>query len=139
MEKFGWFAGEWDYENAVPATRVSPAYVDIGSTRFLFRSKEGWIYSVAPDGKETPQITYDPFSKQWIYVLIKGSYGILRSSEGWKGNTISFSGFMTMLGINCDWRMTWTKQGDNEFGFINEERNEDGSWAYIDQWQFKRK
>jgi len=23
--------------------------------------------------------------------------------------------------------------------FINEERNEDGSWAYIDQWRFERK
>jgi len=32
---------------------------------------------------ETPNITFDPFSKQWMYVLIDGAYGILRSPEGW--------------------------------------------------------
>ena len=50
-----------------------------------------------------------------------------------------FSGLMTMIGINCEWRMTWTKISDNEFTFANEEQTADGSWAYIDEWQFKRK
>jgi hypothetical protein len=86
-----------------------------------------------------PQITYDPFSKQWIFALIWGSYGILRSPQGWTGNRIVFSGLMTMIGLTRDWRMTWTKFDEDEFGFVNEEHNEDGSWAYIDEWRFKRK
>ena len=46
---------------------------------------------------------------------------------------------MTMIGINCDWRMAWTKKSNDEFGFVNEERKSDGSWSYIDEWRFKRK
>ena len=139
MEKFRWLAGEWDYENEVPASRVSPAYTDIGISRFSFQEKEGWICLVLPDGRETPHITFDPFSRQWIYVLIHGSYGVLRSSQGWTGDQIVFSGLMTMIGINREWRMTWTRSDDRRFSFVNEERNEDGSWAHIDQWRFQRR
>jgi hypothetical protein len=64
LEKFRWIAGEWTYENPVPETRASPAYADIGSIRFGINQKTNWICMVAPDGSETPQITFDPFSKQ---------------------------------------------------------------------------
>jgi hypothetical protein len=123
----------------VPATRASPSYTDIGASRFSFCEKESWICMVTPDGRETPHITFDPFSKQWIYVLIRGAYGTLRSPEGWQDNRIAFTGMMTMLGITCDWRMSWTKTSDDDFGFVNEERAEDGSWQYIDEWRFTRK
>ena len=139
MEKFRWLLGEWNYENAVPATSANPAYIDIGSGRFSLCEGGKWICRVAPDGRETPNITFDPFSRQWIYLLMQGAYGILRSSEGWVGDQIVFTGLMTMLGINCDWRMTWTRQGPGQFGFVNEERTENGSWACIDEWRFKRK
>src|SRR5258708_17504404 len=125
MEKFHWLVGEWNHENAVPATRVSPAYSDNGSSRFSLCEKGSWMCLVTPDGRETPHITFDPFSKQWMYVLIRGSYGILRSAQGWTGEQIVFSGLMTMIGINCEWRMTWTRMGADQFRFINEERNED--------------
>ena len=139
MEKFLWLVGEWNYENVVPSTPYSPAYGDIGSMKYALSADKNWFCSVLLDGRESPQITYDPFSTQWIYVLIRASYGVLRSSEGWRGNQIVFSGQMTMVGINCDWRMTWTRQSSDQFFFVNEERNEDGSWAYIDEWRFRRK
>jgi hypothetical protein len=44
-----------------------------------------------------------------------------------------------MVGVECDWRMTWTVANANEFGFVNEERAADGTWRYIDEWQFRRK
>ena len=139
LEKFCWIDGEWNYENAVPATSVSPAYTDIGSARFAFNEKTNWIAMEAPDGELTPHITFDPFSKQWIYLLMRGSYGILRSPEGWVGDKLVFTGLMTMIGINCEWRMTWTRKGVDRFGFVNEERDNDGTWAYIDEWHFTRK
>ena len=139
VEKFRWLAGEWNHENRVPATRVSPAYTDIGSSKFSFCEKESWMCLVAPDGRETPHITFDPFSGQWIYLLMRGSYGILRSAQGWIGKQIVFSGLMTMIGINTEWHMTWTKTDDDHFSFVNEEQNQDGSWAYIDEWLFTRK
>ena len=138
MEKIRWMAGEWKYENSVPATPVSPAYTDIGSARVSFNEKTGWICLVGPDGQETPNITFDPFSKQWIYLLIRGSYGILRSAQGWTGDTIAFTGLMTMLGIDTDWRISMTRHGADEFSFVNEEREEGGEWAYIDEWRFRR-
>jgi hypothetical protein len=106
MEKFRWLAGEWSHENHVPATRLSPAYTDAGSSRFSLCDNSNWICLVRPDGQESRHITFDSFSRQWIYLLAEGSYGILRSSVGWFGNQIVFSGSMTMIGVNCEWRMT---------------------------------
>ena len=139
MEKFRWLAGEWNYENAVPATSVSPAYGDIGSARFAFNAKTNWICMVSPTGEETPHITFDPFSRQWIYLLMNGAYGILRSAAGWTGETIEFTGLMTMIGDNCEWRMSWTRNGSDQFSFVNEERNEDGLLGLHRQWRFERK
>ncbi|MBZ5636540.1 MAG: hypothetical protein LAO55_25735 [Acidobacteriia bacterium] len=139
MDKFRWIAGEWCYENLVPATRLSPAYSDAGNQRFAFCEADNWVCGVSPNGSQVRQITFDPFSKQWIYVLTRGSYGILRSREGWAGDQIVFSGLMTMIGIDCEWRMTWDKKSDDEFGFVNEEQVADGSWAYIDEWRFRRR
>jgi len=139
IETFRWIAGDWSYENLVPATRVSPAYADIGSQTFSLCEGDTWICVVSPDGGRHRHITFDPFSKQWIYVLTRGSYGILRSPEGWTGDRMVFSGLMTMIGINCEWRMTWIKISQDEFSFVNEEKREDGSWAYVDDWRFRRK
>ena len=94
---------------------------------------------IAPDGLEIPQITFDPFSRQWIYLLMMGSYGLLRSAEGWIGDKIEFTGLMTMIGVNCEWRMRWTREGTEAFSFVNEERNDAGGWDYIDEWRFRRK
>ncbi len=139
MKKIAWLAGEWSHENTVPATRFSPAYTDIGVSRFSMNSAGDWICLVSPEGKESPHITFDPFSRQWIYVLMRGAYGMLRSAEGWKGDRIIFTGEMTMLGPSRPWRMTWTRDGNDRFHFVNEERTPDRTWAYIDEWRFTRK
>ena len=85
----------------------------------------------------TTQITFDPFSRQWIYVLTRGAYGMLRSAEGWTGHSIAFIGTMTMLGPTREWRMTWRRDGRERFSFVNEECL-DGQWTYIDEWRFIR-
>ena len=139
MEEFRWIIGEWNYENIVPATKANPAYVDVGSSSFSLSEKTNWICIVAPNGRETPSITFDPFSKQWLYLLMQGAYGLLRSPEGWRDGQIAFTGLMTMLGINCEWRITWSREGADRFSFVNEERTEDGTWAFIDEWKFVRK
>ena len=139
MKEFSWIAGEWNRENVVPATKSNPAYVDVGSGRFSICEKGDWVCMVAPDGREMQQITFDPFSRQWVYVLMNGAYGMLRSREGWNGNQIVFTGTMIMLGIECEWRMRWTKESDDRFSFVNEERGADGGWEYIDEWRFTRK
>jgi len=139
MEKFRWIVGEWDHENAVPATPSNPAYSDIGSSRYSLGEGGNWVSIVTPNGREIPLVTFDPFSRQWIYTLTNGAYCTLRSTEGWVGDRLVFTGLMTMIGVNVDWRMTWIRKGSDEFGFINEERAEDGSWDYIDEWHFRRK
>jgi hypothetical protein len=138
MKKFAWLAGEWRYENHVPAGRLNPPYTDEGVSRYSLRESDSWICSIAPDGRETPHITFDPFSEQWIYLLMRGSYGLLRSREGWQDERLIFSGLMTMIGIDTEWRMTWSKAGNDRFSFMNEERLSDGSWGFIDDWRFFR-
>ena len=43
-----------------------------------------------------------------------------------------------MIGIDSEWRMTWTRMGNDQFNFTNEERLHDGSWVFIDEWRFNR-
>ena len=139
MKEFSWIAGEWSRENVVPATTANPAYVDVGSGKFSLCEKGSWICMVAQDGRELQQITFDPFSRQWIYVLRNGAYGMMRSRDGWTNNQITFTGTMTMLSVECEWRMRWTKESDDQFSFVNEELSADRNWEYIDEWHFRRK
>lgn len=139
IDKFRWIAGVWEHENLVPATVASPAYSDTGSTRFSVDEKGEWICLVQPDGSSLQHITFDPFSREWIYVLTRGAYGMLRSSEGWVDNRIVLSGDMTMLSPTRPWRMSWTHARRDIFSFVNEERGPDGAWKYIDEWHFRRK
>jgi hypothetical protein len=138
LARFAWLVGDWSYENPVPATAVSPAYCDVGSATFSLSADAKWLCAQMADGRQQPMITYDPCSRQWMYLLTQGSFGLLRS-PGWIDDRIAFTGLMTMIGIDCEWRMTWTKQGENAFGFVNEERLPDGTWSYIDEWRYQRK
>jgi hypothetical protein len=138
MEKVTWLAGDWTAVNKVPLTRTNPAYEDIRSSTLRLCETGAWICRVGADGRERPHITFDPFSKQWMYVLAEGAYGILRS-PGWTGNQIVFAGRMTMIGVDCEWRLTWNKATDDQFSFLNEEQLPDGSWGYVDEWEFRRK
>ena len=136
--RFRWIAGKWSFENSVPATRISPACTDIGIQTLAVSDTDGGVSMVLADGSSHRCLMFDPFSKQWIYVLMRGSFGMLRSKAGWRGDEITFTGLMTMIGVECEWRMTWTRISDEKFQFTNEEKNADGSWVYIDEWRFKR-
>lgn len=138
MEKFRWIEGEWHHENMVPATAISPAYTDVGAGRYAFDAKGDWVCMVAPDGTQTPHITFDPFSRQWIYLLLRGAFGMLRSAEGWMADEIVFTGLMTMLGPTREWRMRWKRDGADLFTFVNEECL-DGRWTHVDEWRFRRR
>jgi hypothetical protein len=102
MEKIHWLVGNWNHENVVPATRLSPAYTDIGTSNFSICEDGSCMCIIGSDGRQTPNITFDPFSRQWIYMLLRGSYGILRSPHSWIGEKIVFAGQMTMIGIDCE-------------------------------------
>src|SRR5690349_6755165 len=67
MEKMRWLEGEWNSVNRVPATTRNPAYEDVNTGTYRFCEKDSWICLVAKDGRERRFITFDPFSKQWIY------------------------------------------------------------------------
>jgi hypothetical protein len=138
LEKFRWIEGQWNTANRVPATRMNPAYTEIGSGTYKFCEKDAWICRVDRAGVERRHITFDPFSRQWMYVLLEGAYGILRS-PGWVENRIVFEGPMTMIGVECTLRQTWIKVSDDKFRLVNEERLADGIWGYVDDWEFRRK
>jgi len=138
MEKFRWIEGEWNTENRVPATRLSPAYSDFSRGTYRICERNNWICLVDRNGLERRHITFDPFSGQWIYVLLEGAYGIMRS-PGWDGNHIAFEGLVTMIGVECVMRQAWTKASDDEFRFVNEEKLPDGTWGYVDEWICTRK
>ena len=71
-------------------------------------------------------------------MLARGGYG-LGSREGWEGNRLVFARRMTMLGVDCDWRMTWTRTNHDRFQFVNQELLPGRTWAYFDESHFTRK
>jgi hypothetical protein len=73
-----------------------------------------------------------------MFVLAEGAYGILRS-PGWTDNRIVCAGHMTMIGVDCEMRQTWIKTSDDRFSYLNEEQLPNGSWSYVDEWDFRRK
>jgi hypothetical protein len=91
-----------------------------------------WVCMIGRDECPGPPITFDPWSRLWMCVLANGSYGVLRSS-GWRRDSIVFTGTMTMLDVTCEWRMTWTKEGQEKFAFVNEEQGAKGRCNYIDE------
>jgi hypothetical protein len=138
MQTFSWIIGEWDFENHVPAGDRHPAYVDVGRVTYVSSDDGAWICVALPNGKTVPLLTFDAWSGQWIYALTRGAFGILRST-GWSGDQIAFTGTMTMVGVTCEWRMTWSRRGSDEFAFVNEEKTSEGNWAYIDEWRYVRR
>jgi len=138
LRAFSWLLGEWDFENQVPAGERNPSYIDIGHVRYVRSDDAAWICVAMPNGKTVPLLTFDAWSRQWIYVLTNGAFGMLRSA-GWTSDQIVFTGTMTIVGVTCDWRMTWSRQGQDVFRFVNEEKTAAGAWAYIDEWRYVRR
>jgi hypothetical protein len=85
----------------LPATRLNPAYVDVNPGTYAISEEGNWVCRAGRDGRMLPHITFDPFSKQWMYVLAEGAYGLLHAS-GWTGNRIVFTGPITMIGVDCE-------------------------------------
>jgi len=137
METLRWMAGDWESVNTVPASGHNPAYAETGTGSLTLCEKENWICR-GRDSSQKPYITFDPFSRQYMYVLTEGAYCVLRS-QGWEGNHLIFTGHMTMIGVDCEWRLTLTKRGNDEYHFLNEEQLPNGQWALIDECLFTRK
>ena len=81
MERFRWIAGEWDFENLVPPTRLSPAYTDVGASRFSISEDGGWVWMVSPDGNSLPCLTFDPLSCNGFMYLLVDLMGCLDPSK----------------------------------------------------------
>ena len=60
-------------------------------------------------------------------------------SNGWHGDTIVFTGPLTMLGVDCELRQTITRKGPDEFHILNEEKLPDGTWRDADDFFCRRK
>jgi hypothetical protein len=135
MQRVRFMAGEWLTVNQVPATPRNPAYAEHGKGSMRMSPTGAWLCLVR-SGVEVPHITFDPFSRQWMYILAEGAFGILRS-KGWEGERISFTGLMTMIGAERELRHTITKVGGDEFHSLNEELH-GSEWVYVDEWQYRR-
>jgi len=138
IDEFKWLIGEWAFENHVRATSTTPAYTD---TYFYIYdlADNGSRYTVSGHGAQArPYLTFDPFSNRWMMTFTEGLFGVLQS-EGWQGDTIVFTGPLTMLGVDCELRQTITKKSPDEFHIMNEEKLPDGAWLVTDEFHCRRK
>jgi len=137
MEEFRWLIGNWDAVNHVRATPTTPAYSDTYRYTYNFCDDDTRICITGPSGKERPHLTFDPFSARWMMTFVDSAYGVLQS-EGWSGQTIVFSGRVTMLGVDCELRQLIERRGPDEFYVRNDERLSDGQWSVVDDFEFRR-
>jgi hypothetical protein len=73
-----------------------------------------------------------------MMTFTEGLFGVLQSN-GWHGETIVFTGPLTMLGVDCELRQTITKKNPDEFHILNEEKLPDGTWQETDEFFCRRK
>jgi hypothetical protein len=138
IEEFKWLIGDWAFENHVRATPNTPAYVDTYYYTYEL-ADDGSRYTVSGHGaKARPYLTFDPFSNRWMMTFTEGLFGILQS-DGWNGDSIIFTGPLTMLGVDCELRQTITKKGPDEFHILNEEKLPDATWRETDEFFCRRK
>ena len=138
IEGFKWLIGEWAFENHVRATPATPSYVDTYFYTYDL-ADDRTRYTVSGHGaKARPYLTFDPFSKRWMMTFTEGLFGVLQS-DGWRGETIVFTGPLTMLGVDCETRQTITKKSSDEFHILNEEKLPDGTWHETDEFFCRRK
>jgi hypothetical protein len=138
IQEAGWLLGTWVFENRVRATPTTPAYSDTFIYRYQLCDDQTRICILGPGGKLRPHLTFDPFSHRWMMTFTDALYGVLQS-EGWRGNTIVFTGPLTMLGVDCQLRQTITGKNDDEFHILNEEKLPDGGWQVTDEFNCRRK
>jgi hypothetical protein len=138
IDEFKWMIGDWAFENHVRATPTTPSYTDTYYYTYEL-ADNGTRFTVSGHGaKARPYLTFDPFSNRWMMTFTEGLFGVLQSN-GWEGDTIVFSGPLTMLGIDCELRQTITKKSPDEFHILNEEKLPDGSWRETDEFFCRRK
>jgi hypothetical protein len=59
--------------------------------------------------------------------------------DEWQGDTIVFTGPLTMLGVDCELRQAIARKGPDEFHILNEEMLPDGRWRETDEFFGRRK
>lgn len=138
MKEFRWLIGNWEALNRVSATPTTPAYTDTYHYTYNLCDEDTRICITGPSGKQRPHLTFDPFSARWMMTFVESVYGVLQA-EGWEGNRIVFTGQLTMLGIDCELRHTIVRRSHDDFYALNEEKQPDGTWAVVDDFQFRRK
>ena len=138
IEEFKWLIGEWSFENHVRGTPTTQAYTDTYYYTYEL-ADNGSRYTVSGHGATArPYLTFDPFSNRWMMTFTEGLFGVLQS-DGWKGESIVFTGPLTMLGVDCELRHTITKKSQDEFHILNEEKLPDDAWGVTDEFFCRRK
>jgi len=138
MAEFRWLIGNWDATNHVRATPTTPEYTDTYQYTYTLCDNETRICISGPSGRERPHLTFDPFSARWMMTFVDGVYGVLQS-DGFSGNSITFTGKLTMLGVDCELRQTIERRGPDEFFVRNDEHLQDGNWYLVDDFTFRRR
>jgi hypothetical protein len=144
MESLKWLLGSWKASGKRYQTSSTPEtpVADMGSVINKTVSDSSWIWSLNTregTGVLMPYIGYDRPSKRYLLDTCGGAgvYGVL-TSPGPKGESITFEGDATIMGILIDLRQTFTKTKPSEFEIFNEERMADGTWVPIDHYDFTK-
>ncbi|HEY2726842.1 MAG TPA: hypothetical protein VGI61_06690, partial [Parafilimonas sp.] len=84
-----------------------------------------------------PQVIlqYDVYGKVWV---LQAGYNNRydwgsQISNGWQGNKIVFYGTISLSGIKCNERQTWSKISMNQFHILYEEKLQNHTWFAVEE------
>jgi hypothetical protein len=138
MEKIRWMEGDWNAENSVRATRVSPAYVDTYPYTYRF-CEDGATLCIVRGGKEVPNITYDAFSRKWLLLMPgRGAFGML-TSAGLVRRLDRVHRSYSHAGLRVRPAHDAHPPHRSRILHVESRAQPDGTWTLVDDWVFRKR
>lgn len=135
MSELAWLLGSWRTEITIFATPSTPESSE-ETTTILKQQGESIIVS---DDLST-LLVYDPFARRWITAGLEPPAAPLTSavaSAPWDGRSLVFEADMRILGERVHLRQTMTRQSNDAFEILNEQRLV-GRYIPVDRYRFTR-
>lgn len=144
LDKLAWMEGRWDMTLTYFQTSKTPQRVEKGARETKWELDRRWMVSreTVPGKLAVEYLGYDPWRKNWVRQYVtswgRGGMQIMFGQEGWRENTLPFTGTVYFWGEPAEISLRLVKMSDDAFMEIYEEKLPGGVLRPIIELSFKR-
>jgi hypothetical protein len=146
LESVRWMVGRWSVSVTAYATSSAPQLKGARQRTTQTDLKGYWLVSHEEDSRyQTLELLgYDPMQKTWVFSYFDSSGTFwgdpLTSRAGWQdGNLVLTGESSNVLGETLELKLVITKISDTRYQVIHEERQPNGEWLSVDEYQYTKK